>query len=152
MEAVVRDARLTDIDRVTGLMERADARWSSQKLTNAADVLRQIIYLPNAALLVCLDGRSVIGASVLSLRPSVAAGGLVGTIDLLAVEPGLELDGVAEALLRELVRQARNKGCAVLEGEVPTEANELAGWEQAGFTESGPLMRLPLARSTVATA
>jgi predicted N-acetyltransferase YhbS len=152
LEAVVRDARLTDIDRVTGLMERADMRWSSQRLTNAADVLRQVIYLPNAALLVCLDGRSVIGASVLSLRPSVAAGGLVGTIDLLAVEPGLELDGVVEALLRELVRQARNKGCTVLEGEVPTEASELAGWEQAGFTESGPLMRLALARSTVAIA
>jgi predicted N-acetyltransferase YhbS len=152
LEAVVRDARLTDIDRITGLMERADSRWSSQRLTSAADVLRQVIYLPNAALLVCLDGRSIIGVSVLSLRPSVAAGGLVGTIDLLAVEPGLEFDGVVEALLRELVRQARNKGCSVLEGEVPSDTSELAGWEQAGFTESGPLMRLALARSAVAIA
>jgi ribosomal protein S18 acetylase RimI-like enzyme len=152
LEAVVRDARLTDIDRITGLMERADTRWAGKRLSEAADVFRQVIYLPNASLLVCVDGRNIVGASVLALRPSVAAAGLVGTIDLLVIEPGFELGGVVEALLRELIRQARNKGCAVLEGEVPSESVELVGWEAAGFTESGPLMRMPLVRSAVAVA
>jgi hypothetical protein len=150
VELQVREARLTDIDRITGLMERADSRWSLDQLNDAADVLRQVIYLPNASLFVCLDGRNVLGACVLALRQSVAAMGLVGTVDLLVVEPGHELDGVVDALLRELMRQARNKGCVVLEGNVPEEPAELASWESVGFTESGPRMRLPLVRTAVA--
>ncbi len=150
MELLVRDARLTDIDRITGLMQRADSRWSMEQLNDAADVLRQMIYLPNVSLTVCLDGRMVLGACVLAIRPSVAATGLVGTVDLLAVEPGHELDGVVDALLRELMRQARNKGCVALEGSVPEEPAELARWDAFGFTESGPRMRLPLVRSAVA--
>lgn len=150
VELQVRDARLTDIDRITGLMERSDSRWSLDQLNDAADVLRQMIYLPNASIMVCLDGRMVLGACVLALRPSVAATGLVGMIDLLAVEPGHELDGVVDTLLRELMRQARNKGCVALEGNVPEEPAELARWESVGFTESGPQMRLPLVRSAVA--
>ena len=84
MELQVRDARLTDIDRIIGLIERADPQWSPSRLADAADVLRQMIYLPNGSLIVALDGRMVVGVTVLSLRPSVAAGGLVGNIDLLA--------------------------------------------------------------------
>ncbi len=150
MELQVRDARLTDIDRITGLMERSDSRWSLDQLNDAADVLRQMNYLPSASVIVCLDGRTLLGACVLALRPSVAATGLVGMVDLLAVEPGHELDGVVDALLRELLRQARNKGCVALEGNVPDEPAELARWESVGFTESGPRMRLPLVRSAVA--
>lgn len=146
MEVQLRDARLTDIERVIGLIERADSRWSDEQLTSAADVLRQMVYLPNASLLVALDGRMVIGVAVLSLRPSVSAGGLIGTVDLLAVEPGHEEDGVIEALLRELIRSARNKGCVLLEGSAPSEPAELERWETAGFTEAGPLLRCPLVR------
>jgi len=149
VELLVRDARLTDIDRIIGLMERADAHRSLDQLNDAADVLRQVIYLPNASLIVCLDGRMILGACLLALRPSVAAIGLVGTVDFLAIEPGNELNGVVDALLRELLRQARNKGCVALEGTVPEEPAELARWEDIGFTESGPRMRLPLARSAV---
>ncbi len=32
VELLVRDARLTDIDRITGLMDRAQARWSLEQL------------------------------------------------------------------------------------------------------------------------
>jgi len=147
---MVRDARLTDIDRIIGLMEHADAHWAVDQLNDAADVLRQVIYLPNASLIVCLDGRMILGACLLALRPSVAAIGLVGTVDFLAIEPGNELNGVVDALLHELLREARNKGCVALEGNVPEEPAELARWEAAGFRESGPHMRLPLVRSAVA--
>ena len=147
MELQLRDARLTDIDRVIGLVERADSRWSREQLTNAADVLRQMVYLPNATVLVALDGRMLVGLAVLALRPSVSAGGLVGTVDVLAVEAGYEHDGVTETMLTELIRSARNKGCAVLEGDVPTEPAELAHWEAAGFTKAGPRLRCPLIRA-----
>jgi ribosomal protein S18 acetylase RimI-like enzyme len=147
VELQLRDARLTDIDRAIGLIERSDSRWSMEQLTNAADVLRQMVYLPNASLLVAMDGRMLAAFAVLALRPSVSSGGLVGTIDLLAVEPGYEDSGVVEALLAELVRSARNKGCALLEGNVPTDEAELARWEAAGFTDAGPRLRCPLVRA-----
>lgn len=147
MEVQLRDARLTDIDRVLGLIERADARWTAAGLNGAADVLRQMVYLPNITLLVALDGRDLVGVAVLALRPSVISGGLVGTIDLLSVEPGTEDEGVVEALLHELIRSARNKGCVVLEGAIPTEPSELARWETAGFAEAGPRLSRPLVRA-----
>ena len=146
MELVVRDARLTDIDRVTGVIERADARWSLDQLKDAADVLRQMVYLPNASVIVALDCRMILGVAVLALRPSVMAGGLVGAVDLLAVEPGHELSGVLEALLNELVRAARNKGCVVVESALPEDAAELPRWEDLGFAESGPRLRRSLVR------
>jgi GNAT superfamily N-acetyltransferase len=146
VEVQLRDARLTDIDRVIGLIERADPRWTMERLSSVADVLRQMVYLPNSTLLVALDGRMLVGFAVLALRPSVSAGGLIGAVDLLAVEPGSETDGVLEALLQELIRSARNKGCVVLEGDVPIEPDDLARWETAGFTEAGPRLRCPLVR------
>ena len=152
MEVQLRDARLTDIDRVISLIERADSRWSLEQLSNATDVLRQMVYLPNTSLLVAMDGRMLIGVAVLALRPSVSAGGLVGTVDLLAAEPGHEDEGVIEALLTELIRSARNKGCALLEGNVPTEPAELARWEAAGFAEAGPQLRCPLVRAAALSA
>jgi len=147
VEVQLRDARLTDIDRVTGLIEHADPRWTPEQLTSAGDALRQMVYLPNASLLVALDGRMLVGVAVLALRPSVSAGGLIGTVDLLAVEEGRGDDGVIEALLHELIRSARNKGCVTLEGPVPTEPAEQARWEAAGFTEAGPRLRCPLVRA-----
>lgn len=145
MEFQVRDARLTDIDRVTGLIERADPRRRSRELTVAADLLRQFIYMPSAAVLLAVEGRQVLGLAVLSLRPSVAAGGLVGAIDLLAVEPGPELAQVGDALLREAVRSARNKGCVLLEGELPAEPADQDRWEKLGFRESGRRLVISLA-------
>ena len=147
VEVQLRDARLTDIDRVISLIERSDERWSMEQLSAAADILRQMVYLPNTSLLVALDGRNLVGVAALALRPSVRAGGLIGSVDLLAVEPGNENEGVVEALLHELIRSARNKGCVVLEGVVPFEPAELSRWEAAGFTEAGPRLRCPLVRA-----
>ena len=151
MELQVREARLTDFDRVTGVIERADPRWTLDRLSDAADVLRQMLYLPNTTVVVALDGRMVIGVAVLALRPSVSRGGLVGAVDLLAVEPGHELSGAVEALLRELIRSARNKGCLVLESEHPDDAAAVSHWERVGFTESGPRLRCPLVRAAALT-
>ena len=43
VELQVRDPRLTDIDRITGLMDRSNSRWSLDQLTDVADVPGQVI-------------------------------------------------------------------------------------------------------------
>lgn len=145
MELQVREARLTDIDRVRSLLERADEAWHADELSTAADLLRQLVYLPNAAVIVALDGRILLGLAVLSLRPSVSAGGLVGTVDLLAVEAGHEFAGVRETLINELVRSARNKGCVLIEAAQPEEPADVARWEELGFAEASPRLNRSLA-------
>jgi len=145
VELQVREARLTDIDRIRSLIERTDRRWSADDLSAAADLLRQLVYLPNAAVVVALDGRQVLGMAVLSLRPSVAAGGLVGTLDILAVEPGHESAGVAEALINEVVRSARNKGCMLVEATPPDEPAEWGRFEKLGFKDAGTRLSHSLA-------
>jgi predicted N-acetyltransferase YhbS len=146
VELQLRDARLTDIDRITGLLERAQPDTSRADTAKAADFLRQLVYLPNAVVLVALDGRSVVGAAVLALRPSVSAGGMVGTVDLLLIEPGRELERVGDSLLEELVRSARNKGCLYIDGAVPEDPAEQAAWERLGFSETGARFSRSLAR------
>ena len=151
MEYQVRDARLTDIDRVSELIQRADPAWTDERISAAADMLRQLMYMPSASVLVALEGRQVDGVAVLALRPSVTVRGLVGAIDLLAVEPGREVVGPTEALLREVVRSARNKGCVLLEVVPPAEPSAVAALERLGFSlEHGRLsLSLAAARSTV---
>ena len=146
MEFQVRDARLTDIERISSLIERTDSRWTSNELHQAADLLRQLVYLPNAAVLVAVENRPVIGVAVLALRPSVQANGLIGALDLLAVEPGSGENEVAAALLREVIRSARNKGCRELEISLPDDAIESARWEKLGFRATGRRLTYSLAR------
>ena len=146
MEFQVRDARLTDIERISTLIEQTDSRWTSEELTRASDLLRQLVYLPNAAVLVAAESRHVLGVAILALRPSVAASGLVGALDLLAVEPGSGANEVTDALLREVVRSARNKGCQELEAELPDDPSELARWKKQGFREAGRRLTYSLAR------
>jgi predicted N-acetyltransferase YhbS len=141
----VREARLTDIDRVSGLLERTDESWSPNELSAAADLLRQLIYLPNAAVYVALDGRQLLGVAVLSMRPSVAAGGLVGALDLLAVEDGHELSSVGDELIKEVARSARNKGCVIVEAQTPAESADVERLEALGFSDAGTRYSLSLA-------
>jgi len=106
----------------------------------AADLLRQLVYLPQASILVAEEGREVVGGAVLALRPSVRAGGFVGTVDLLMVEPGRDVDRISEALLEELLRSARNKGCSVVEALRPGDPVECSRWERMGFSGAAPLI------------
>ena len=137
MEYLVRAARVTDIDRVVTLcgdvvqMSRADSPLG------AADLMRQLVYLPQASIVVAESQRVVVGGAILALRPSVRAGGYVGTIDLLVVHPEHDVDRVTEALLEELIRSASNKGCTVVEADRP-DATDFPRWQGMGFSEASP--------------
>jgi ribosomal protein S18 acetylase RimI-like enzyme len=146
LEFQVRDARLTDIERISALIERTDSSWDSVELGQAADLLRQLVYLPNAAVLVAVENKPVVGVAVLALRPSVAARGLVGALDLLTVEAGSGADEIVAALLREVIRSARNKGCRELEVTHSDDLAEQARWEKLGFRAAGQRLVYPLAR------
>jgi len=81
----------------------------------------------------------------------VAANGLVGALDLLAVEPGSGADEIAGALLREVVRSARNKGCRELEIALTDDPAEHAQWQKLGFQAAGQRLIYSLARMPVTT-
>jgi len=137
VEYLVRAARVTDIDRVVALSDDSVQMDRADSPLGAADLLRQLVYLPQASIVVAESGRLVVGGAILALRPSVRAGGYVGTIDLLVVDPNHDVERITEALLEELLRSASNKGCTVVEAERP-DGDALGRWQRIGFAEAGP--------------
>lgn len=138
MEYQVRAARITDVDRLVAI---AGGELSADDLDGplaAADLLRQLVYLPQASVFVAEGRRGLAGGAVLALRPSVRAGGYVGTVDLLVVDGEHDPDRVTDALLEELLRSAGNKGCSIVEAARPTEPDALDRWARHGFVEAGP--------------
>ena len=150
MEYLVRAARITDVDRLVALSHGSVRRSGAPGSLVAADLLRQLVYLPQASIIVAEEGREVVGGAVLALRPSVRAGGYVGTVDLLLVDDRSDVDLVTEALLEEVLRSARNKGCAVVEAARPDDPDELERWNRQGFIGAGPLIERPVAAAKVA--
>ena len=144
VEYLIRQARITDVDRLA-VLGRTSIRGSGRGSLDAADLLRQLVYLPNASLLVAELRRELVGGALLVLRPSVTAGGYVGTVDLLVTAPDHDADRVTDALLEELLRSARNKGCTQVEIAQPEDPADLARLERAGFAPAGPTLRRPLA-------
>jgi GNAT superfamily N-acetyltransferase len=137
LEYLVRAARVTDIDRVVNMSDDAVQMSRADSPLGAADLMRQLVYLPQASIVVAESRRVVVGGAILALRPSVRAGGYVGTIDLLVVDPEHDADRITEALLEELLRSASNKGCTVVEAERPDDPTAAARWVRMGFGESG---------------
>ena len=105
---------------------------------DAGDLLRQLVYLPQASVLVAETLRAMAGLAVLALRPSVHAGGYVGSVDLLVVDPRHDQEQVTGALVEELLRSARNKGCTVVEAALGPAGLALPVWERFGFAAAGP--------------
>ncbi|HEY6057226.1 MAG TPA: GNAT family N-acetyltransferase [Candidatus Limnocylindrales bacterium] len=141
MEYQVRAARITDIDRLVVLYDdvlRASRAADAEHPLDAADLLRQLVYLPQATILVAEARREVAGGAVLALRPSVRAGGFVGTVDLLVVDPRHDPDRVTEVLIEEVLRSARNKGCVAVEAAQPDDPAERTRWDRFGFGGAGP--------------
>ena len=145
VEYLVRPARITDIDRLVALSDAELRVGRDASPLDAADLLRQLVYLPQASIFVAESQRHVVGGAVLALRPSVRAGGFVGTIDLLVVDPDHDADRVADALIEEVVRSASNKGCALVEAARPEDEAALSRWKAMGFTPAGPRIQRTVA-------
>ena len=79
VEYQVRAARITDIDRLVALSAGELGATRGDGPLVAADLMRQLVYLPQASVVVAERSASVVGGAVLALRPSVRAGGFVGT-------------------------------------------------------------------------
>jgi GNAT superfamily N-acetyltransferase len=144
VEYLVRTARITDIERLVALGDGALHAAGSGPL-GGADLLRQLVYLPQASIFVAEVRREVVGGAVLALRPSVRAGGYVGTVDLLVVDPAHDVDRITDALLEEVLRSARNKGCTVVEANRPDDPVARSRWERHGFDDAGPSMERSVA-------
>jgi GNAT superfamily N-acetyltransferase len=138
VEYLVRAARITDIERLVALSVDERAASGRSGPLDSGDLLRQLVYLPQASIFVAEARREVVGGAVLALRPSVRAGGFVGAVDLLVVDPDHDADRVTEALLEEVLRSARNKGCTVVEAAPSDDPAERTRWERYGFTSAGP--------------
>jgi len=138
VEYLVRMARVTDIDRIVALGDDAVQMDRGESPLGVADLMRQLVYLPQASIVVAEAQRVVVGGAILALRPSVRAGGYVGTIDLLVVDPEYDADPITEALLEELLRSASNKGCTVVEAARPDDDAALERWRRIGFDEASP--------------
>ena len=151
MDYQVRDARITDVDRIMNLLDGSAREFSGPVgIDEVANLLRQLVYLPQAAVIVADAGRRIIGIVVLALRPSIREGGMVGNIDVLTVEPGYERAGVAEALVNEAIRSARNKGCRLVEASQPVDRSTLERWLELGFEEGDARIVRAVAQPTAA--
>lgn len=127
MEYTVRAARITDVERIIAL---------SGVRPGAADLLRQLVYLPHASVLIVERRREIVGGAVLAIRPSIGAGGFVGVLDHLVVADGHDTEGVTELLLDEVIRSARNKGCRSVQAPRPEDPAERDRWERRGFVDA----------------
>jgi GNAT superfamily N-acetyltransferase len=149
VEYLVRTARVTDVERLVALAGDV-LRPTDGTPLGAADLFRQLVFLPQASIFVAEARREVVGGAVLVLRPSVRAGGYVGSVDLLVVAPDHDADRITSALLEELLRSAQNKGCTVVEAVRPEDPEDRSRWERLGFVEAGPLVTRSVAARTAA--
>jgi predicted N-acetyltransferase YhbS len=141
----VRHARITDLERILRLFDRASGDGSLLS-TDGADLLRELVYgrRPQGLVLVAGSDREVVGAAVLSLRPSVRQPVFVGCVDLVVVDPAFVEEGVTDALIEEVLRSAGNKGCVVVEAALPDDPDLRARWQGHGFRQAGPRFERPL--------
>ena len=151
MELQVRNARITDVDGITSLLAGMSGHDASRGSEADADLLRSLIYLPNATVIVAADGRRVIAAAVLALRPSVFHGGHVGTIDLIAIDAEADeriIDRDAPARARAICpqqglrpgggRHDRRRGVAL--GEARLQARTAASCGRDHLRRGDPLI------------
>ena len=133
MDYLVRQARITDVDQLYALCVEMGATPAQGSPLDALGLLRQLVYMPNASVVVAEAGRQIVGGAVLGLRPSVQSGGFVGTVDVLVVAQGHNVEKVAEGLIAEIMVSARRKGCTAVEVALPEDGALRASWLRHGF-------------------
>lgn len=141
MEVHVRSARLTDLDAAVRLLvDRAIDEGIERQ--DAADYLRNLLFVPSATVVVAEAERRVVGVGVLAIRPSVRSGPFVGVIDAFgtAQPPALDVADrrrAADEIVEQLATSARNKGCTRLEVSEPLASAEPSLWKRHRFASRG---------------
>jgi hypothetical protein len=135
VEYLIRQARITDVDRLYALCVERGLVPSGDSPIDAIGLLRQLVYIPTANVAVAEAGHQIVGGAILALRPSVRVGGFIGTIDLLVVAEGLEDETVVDLLIEEMLHSARRKGCTSVEMAMPADPRNLASWQNHGFVK-----------------
>ena len=136
MEYLVRQARITDIDRFYALCAEEGALPGGDSPIDAIGLMRQLVYLPNASVALVESNHQLAGGAVLGLRPSVRSGGFVGTVDVLVVASGHDGEKVADLLIEEMLHSARRKGCTSVEVMLTPDAEYFSNWQGHGFSRS----------------
>ena len=131
MEYRVRAARITDIEALVALSGDRLGDGASGPL-GAADLMRQLVFLPHATVLVAERRRDIVGGAVLAIRPSVRAGGYVGTIDLLVVDPASEPDAVSDKPHRGVPQIGGQQGMCVGRGAAAGRSGRADALEAPG--------------------
>jgi hypothetical protein len=149
VEYLIRQARITDVDRLYALCAQRGLVPVGDTPIDAIGLMRQLVYIPTASVAVAEAGHQIAGGAVLSLRPSVRVGGFIGTIDLVVVADGHESSKVADLLIEEMLHSARRKGCTSVEIAMPPDPENLSNWQDHGFTRaSATLYRVAVASRT----
>jgi hypothetical protein len=136
VEYLVRQARITDVDRFYALCAEKGAVPDGDSPMDAIGLLRQLVYLPGASVALAEGNRQLAGGAVLGLRPSVRTGGFVGTIDVLVVANGHDGEKVTDLLIEEMLLSARRKGCTSVEVMLTPDVENFSSWQGHGFTKS----------------
>ena len=136
MEYLVKQARITDVDRLYALCAEKGAVPGGDSPIDAISLLRQLVYLPSASIALVEANHQLLGGAVLGLRPSIKSGGFVGTIDVLVVSAGSDGEKVADLLIEEMLHSARRKGCTSVEVMLTSESDYLSNWQDHGFTRA----------------
>ncbi len=136
MEYLVRQARITDVDRFYALCAEKGAVPGGDSPIDAIGLLRQLVYLPNASVALVEGNRQLAGGAVLGLRPSVKSGGFVGTVDVLVVASGHDGEKVADLLIEEMLHSARRKGCTSVEVMLTQDTEFYSNWQGHGFAKA----------------
>jgi predicted GNAT family N-acyltransferase len=134
VDYLVRQARITDVDRLFALCVEAGIAPTGVTPLDAVGLLRQLVYMPNASVLVAEAGRQIVGGAVLGLRPSVRVGGFIGTVDVMVLARGHPATKIAEPLIAEIMASAKRKGCPAVEVELDDDATLRTCWTRHGFT------------------
>jgi hypothetical protein len=136
VEYVVRQAKITDIDRLYALCADKGVTPGGDAPVDAIGLMRQLVYLPNASVALVETGRQLAGGAVLGLRPSVRVGGFIGTVDLLVVADGHDGAKVADLLIEEMLHSARRKGCTSVEVMLSADSEFISSWHDHGFSRA----------------
>jgi hypothetical protein len=141
VEVHVRSARLTDLDAAVRLLARGE-RDEADERQDAADYLRNLLFVPSATVVVAEAERRVVGVGVLAIRPSVRSGPFVGVIDEIGTAQPPALDAAdwrraSDAIVEHLTTSARNKGCTRIEVAEPLASAEPSLWKRNRFASRG---------------